>query len=150
MQVLVSLWMLQRALDWLQVNNPNSRLTWVSGFSFGAWMALQLLMRRPEVNSFVCVAPPANVNDFNFLSSCPVKGLIVQGDKDQVVPEEDVYNLYEKLERQRHSEVEYSLISGADHFFREQLDELKNVITKYVMPRLNTNPAVKRSKWDRK
>jgi len=41
------------ALDWLQAENPTARTTWIAGFSFGAWLALQLLMRRPEISGFV-------------------------------------------------------------------------------------------------
>jgi alpha/beta superfamily hydrolase len=36
------------ALDYLQAMNPNARHTWVAGFSFGAWIGMQLLMRRPR------------------------------------------------------------------------------------------------------
>ena len=32
------------ALDWLQSQNPNTNQCWVSGFSFGALMCMQLLM----------------------------------------------------------------------------------------------------------
>ena len=35
-------------LDYLQLHVPNARSCWVAGFSFGAWIAMQLLMRRPE------------------------------------------------------------------------------------------------------
>jgi len=35
------------ALDWLQAHNPNASACWVAGFSFGAWIGMQLLMRRP-------------------------------------------------------------------------------------------------------
>ena len=31
-------------LDWLQQYNTNSKVCWVVGFSFGAWVAMQLLM----------------------------------------------------------------------------------------------------------
>ena len=31
-------------LDWLQQYNTNSKTCWVAGFSFGAWVAMQLLM----------------------------------------------------------------------------------------------------------
>ena len=48
------------ALDWLQTMNPEAQRCWVAGFSFGAWIGMQLLMRRPEIEGFVSVAPPAN------------------------------------------------------------------------------------------
>ena len=48
------------ALDYLQAMNPNSKHCWVAGFSFGAWIGMQLLMRRPEIAGFISVAAPAN------------------------------------------------------------------------------------------
>ncbi len=74
------------ALDWLQTYNPNAGTCWVAGFSFGAWIGMQLLMRRPEIESFIAIAPPANIYDFTFLAPCPSSGLILQGDQDTVVP----------------------------------------------------------------
>ncbi len=47
---------------------------------------MQLLMRRPEIDAFIAVAPPANNFDFGFLAPCPASGLIIQGDQDQLVP----------------------------------------------------------------
>jgi alpha/beta superfamily hydrolase len=37
------------ALDWLQAYNADAQTCWISGVSFGAWIAMQLLMRRPEI-----------------------------------------------------------------------------------------------------
>jgi hypothetical protein len=68
-------------LDWLQQYNTNSKICWVAGFSFGAWIGMQLLMRRPELNGFVSVSPPANMRDFSFLAPCPSSGLIIQKTK---------------------------------------------------------------------
>ncbi len=67
------------ALDWLQSVNPNASGCWVAGYSFGAWIGMQLLMRRPEIDSFIAVTPPANQYDFTFLAPCPSSGLIIQG-----------------------------------------------------------------------
>ena len=65
------------ARDWLQLQNPDSRSCWIAGMSFGTWIAMQLLMRRPEIDGFICVAPPANLYDFSFLAPCPSSGLMV-------------------------------------------------------------------------
>src|SRR5690606_5165355 len=89
------------ALDWLQSVNPGTSSVWVAGFSFGAWIGMQLLMRRPEIDSYVSIAPPANIYDFNFLAPCPNEGLIVQGDNDQVVNVESVNKLVDRLKDQR-------------------------------------------------
>jgi len=56
------------ALDWMQAVNPNHGGLWISGYSFGAFVGMQLLMRRPEISGWVSVAPPANHYDFGFLA----------------------------------------------------------------------------------
>ncbi len=65
------------ALDWLQSMNADAKSCWIAGYSFGAWIGMQLLMRRPEIDCFVSVSPPANSYDFAFLAPCPSSGLIV-------------------------------------------------------------------------
>src|SRR5471030_900435 len=89
------------ALDWLQTYNPNATACWIAGFSFGAWIGMQLLMRRPEITGFISVAPPASMYDFAFLAPCPASGLIVHGTKDSVVPEPDVQKLVDRLTAQK-------------------------------------------------
>ena len=56
------------ALDWVQQVHPEAEVTWVAGVSFGAWIGMQLLMRRPEIRGFISIAPPANMYDFAFLA----------------------------------------------------------------------------------
>ena len=70
------------ALDWIEKENLNHSQCWISGFSFGSLIAMQLLMRRPEVNRFIAISPQPNVYDFTFLSPCPTSGLIVYGKND--------------------------------------------------------------------
>ncbi len=74
------------ALDWMQALMPMPGSCWIAGVSFGAWIAMQLLMRRPEVEGFISVAPPANLYDFTFLAPCPSSGLMVNGARNRVVP----------------------------------------------------------------
>ena len=120
------------ALDWLQSKNHGSSETWVTGFSFGAWLSLQLLMRRPEIVGFVAISPPANTYDFSFLSPCPSSGLIIQGSEDTIVEEDSVNSLAEKINHQKNVEINYQKIKGADHFFSEHLDKIRDLIIKYV------------------
>ena len=120
------------ALDWLQGFNPNAGMCWIAGFSFGAWIGMQLLMRRPEISSFISVAPPANMFDFSFLAPCPSSGLIVQGDRDEIVPPPSVAKLVEKLQAQRDLKIDYRIVPGASHFFYEHLDELAKQVDGYL------------------
>ena len=59
------------ALDWLERENFDNSQCWISGFSFGSLISMQLLMRRPEINRFIAISPQPNVYDFSFLSPCP-------------------------------------------------------------------------------
>ena len=120
------------ALDWLQAFNANAAGCWIAGFSFGAWISMQLLMRRPEIDGFISVAPPVNMYDFAFLAPCPTSGLVLQGDQDQLVPQENVQALVDKIAAQRGIEIDYRIIKGADHFFNEQLDELSSHLSDYL------------------
>ncbi|MEZ0225920.1 MAG: alpha/beta hydrolase [Alphaproteobacteria bacterium] len=124
------------ALDWLQSVNPGASSVWVAGFSFGSWIGMQLLMRRPEIDGYVSIAPPANIYDFNFLAPCPNEGLIVQGDNDQVVAIESVNKLCDKLRDQRGPNgVDYKVITGAGHFFNNPGES--ELMLKYVNEYLN-------------
>jgi len=120
------------SLDWLQQLNPNAGQCWVGGFSFGAWIGMQLLMRRPEIAGFISVAPPANLFDFGFLAPCPSSGLIVHGSADALVPEADVQKLATRLANQRDIKVEYRQIKDATHFFEQQTEELGATVEDYV------------------
>ena len=40
-------------LDWIERENIDHSQCWISGFSFGSLIAMQLLMRRPEINRFI-------------------------------------------------------------------------------------------------
>ncbi len=124
------------ALDWLQTIHPDAQGAWIAGFSFGAWIAMQLLMRRPEVQGFIAVAPPANNYDFSFLAPCPSSGLIVNGSADDIVSPVSVQKLVEKLKQQKAITIDHEVIEGADHFFEGRLDELNAVIDAYLDKRL--------------
>lgn len=119
-------------LDWLQTFNQGASQCWVAGFSFGAWIGMQLLMRRPEITGFVSIAPPANMFDFSFLAPCPSSGLIVQGDRDEIVPPESVDKLVERLKGQRNLHIDHRIIKDADHFFHNHIDALYAALDSYL------------------
>src|SRR5262247_770946 len=120
------------ALDWLQAYNPNASACWIAGFSFGAWIGMQLLMRRPEISGFISVSPPANMYDFSFLAPCPSSGLVLQGDRDDIVPHEAVAKLVQKLSNQRDIKIDFKLLKGATHFFNEHLEGLREGVDEYL------------------
>ena len=120
------------ALDWMQGYNPNASGCWIGGFSFGAWIGMQLMMRRPEINRFISVAPPASMFDFSFLAPCPASGLIVHGDADDVVPIESVEKLAAKLSSQKTISIDFAKIKAADHFFTDKMKKLIDTADDYL------------------
>lgn len=119
-------------LNWLQSQHPDPSACWIGGFSFGAWIAMQLLMRRPEIKSFIAVSPPANLYDFTFLAPCPVPGLIIQGGQDTIVSKDSVVRLANRLSLQKGIQVTLKMIREADHFFKENLTEVSDLVKEYV------------------
>ncbi|SDG66364.1 alpha/beta hydrolase [Pelagibacterium luteolum] len=120
------------ALDWLQALNRESRGCWIAGFSFGAWIGMQLLMRRPEVEGFISVSPPENLYDFSFLAPCPSSGLIIHGDRDRVAPPESVQKLVDKLKTQKGITIEQQIVEGANHFYEGKVDTLIDSCGEYL------------------
>jgi len=106
---------------------------------------MQLMMRRPEINGFISVAPPANSKDFTFLSPCPAAGLIIQGGKDEIVSEPSVGLLAKKLDSRR-TRIEYLMMSEADHMFSNHLKDIHIGVSTYVKKRLSERPNARRLK----
>ncbi len=124
------------ALDWLQAHHKGSPQFWVFGYSFGAWVGMQLLMRRPEINNFVSVAPPANIYDFTFLAPCPSPGLIVHGGSDKVATPSSIRELIERLKSQRDIEIMHKEIPGANHMFDRKTPDMIKTVNNYISARL--------------
>jgi len=120
------------ALDWVEKENPGFSQCWVSGFSFGSLICMQLIMRRPEVNKFIAISPQPNVYDFTFLAPCPVSGLMIYGKNDELVPEESILNLKKRLNMQKKIEVKFDAITNANHFYKGKEKELSTIIEKYL------------------
>lgn len=120
------------ALDWMQALNPNAPYVWVAGFAFGSWIGMQLLMRRPEIKGFIAVSPPANEIDFSFLAPCPQSGLVIQGERDNIIPEAAVQKVVERLNTQKGIKVDYRVIPNANHFYNDQVDLMIEHIHEYM------------------
>ena len=128
------------ALDWLQTTNPAASQCWVAGYSFGAWVGMQLLMRRPETDGFISVSPPTNMYDFSFLAPCPASGLILHGAADTVVPPVEVERVVSKLRTQKGIVIDYDLVDQASHFWIEHLPEVESRVGAYLDKRIEAEP----------
>ena len=125
------------ALDWIEKENPGYNQCWVSGFSFGALICMQLIMRRPEVNKFIAISPQPNVYDFTFLAPCPISGLIVYGKNDELVQLDSILNLKKRLSTQKNIDVKFESIANANHFYKNREKELSTSIDRYIQSKVN-------------
>ena len=124
------------ALDWIERENMDYSQCWVSGFSFGALICMQLIMRRPEVNKFISISPQPNVYDFTFLAPCPISGLVIYGKNDELVQLDSILNLKKRLSVQKNIEVKFDPISNANHFYKGKEKELSNSIHNYIKDKI--------------
>jgi len=127
------------ALDWMQGFNKESRGCWVAGVSYGAWISMQLLMRRPEIDGFFSIAPLAKHYDFSFLAPCPASGLFVTGGDDVVTPAESTDALVAKLQAQKGITITHDVMEGTGHFFTDRVEELTGICSDYLDMRLETD-----------
>lgn len=125
------------ALDFLQQLNPNAPFAWVAGFSFGSWIGMQLLMRRPEIVGFISASASANLFDFTFLAPCPASGIVIHGTDDRVCSPDETRIMVERTRTQKGRKIEFALVPGADHFFETQMEGLISTADAYLMKRLN-------------
>jgi alpha/beta superfamily hydrolase len=113
------------ALDYLAEKYPGARL-WAAGFSFGAWVALEVGASDDRVSALIGIAPPVatSVSDMtydfpNTLAATKPK-FFVQGEADEVCPLEAMWQFYGRLEEPK----ELVVIDGADHLFDGKTTEV--------------------------
>jgi len=124
------------ALDWMQTYNKEAATCWIVGISFGAWISMQLLMRRPEIAGFISIAPLAKHYDFSFLAPCPASGLFVNGQYDTVTPAESINALVAKLKSQKGIKIDHIVMPDTNHFFEDKIPELTEICADYLDKRL--------------
>ena len=129
-------------LDWLEAENPDAASVWVAGFSFGSYIGLHLLMRRPEIEGFVVASPPVSTYDISFLNPCPASGLIMQGDNDDIVIEKEVQKFVSKIRTMKKHQVRYHVMPGCDHFFTQNIDGFTSIVADYVKERTDIIPRI--------
>lgn len=113
------------ALDYMAARYPGARL-WAAGFSFGAWVALEVGADDDRVSALVAVAPPVatsvsgQVYTFERSLTSTKPKFFVQGEADEVCPLEAMWAFYAKLEEPR----DLVVIDMANHLFEGQAPEV--------------------------
>jgi alpha/beta superfamily hydrolase len=113
------------ALDYMAARYPGVPL-WAAGFSFGAWVALEVGAEDARVSALIGIAPPVATSvsgqAYTFegtLASTKPK-FFVQGEADEVYPLEAMWTFYGKLEEPK----ELVVVDMANHLFEGQAPEV--------------------------
>lgn len=113
-------------IRWAQERWPHAKL-WIGGFSFGGAVALRAAAQtNPE--RVVTVAPAIQRVDVSRIAMPKGPWLIVQGDQDELVSAHDVQAWAETLVPR----PELAVLPGVDHFFHGRLNELRDVVVRWV------------------
>ena len=107
-------------------------------------------MRRPDINNFIAVSPPANEKDFSFLAPCPTSGLIVQGGQDEIVNPQSVAVMAKRLNTQRNVEVDFALIEEGDHMYNNHLVDLYKIAGNYIIGAMQKKTPQKKRRGRRR
>lgn len=108
------------ALLWLGGRFPSLPL-FVSGMSFGSWIALRLGCAEPEVQGVLAVGLASRILSLGFLPDCPRRVAAVQAAADDLGSVEEVVRLMAgPAERRR-----LAIVPGATHLFLEDLAALR-------------------------
>ena len=103
---------------------------WLSGFSFGAWIALRAQSAlRPSL--LVTVAPPVGRWDFADIESPTCPWLVVQGERDELVKATDVERWVISLKDSSRT-TRLILLPDTDHFFHARLHELRDAVSRFT------------------
>jgi hypothetical protein len=114
------------AIDYAQDRYPQAAVV-LAGFSFGAWIGLQVGCRDERISHLIGIGTPVNVTDFSFLAGCVKPKLFVHGAEDQFGSAERIHALLQTVPEPK----KLALIEGTDHFFHGKLERLSQAITEY-------------------
>ena len=116
------------ALDWLEKEYPTLPIV-VGGFSFGSMVGLGVGVEDDRVVGLLGMGLPIERGeyDFSFLADVDRPVLVVQGEHDEFGTAAQVADYL----RPMGPHITFVRIPGADHFFTERLDELRETIRGY-------------------
>ncbi len=123
-------------LDYLTKNYAHQEIT-LCGFSFGARVGLEVGLGDDRVVRLISIGTPVDKYDFSFLEQSRKPILFVHGEHDEYGNVDRLRELVARVGA--HCDAQLRVIEGAGHFFDDQLDELKRVITEWA---LSEPPAV--------
>jgi alpha/beta superfamily hydrolase len=113
---------LEAVVEWVHRVRPHDEL-WLAGFSFGSYIALKNAVRL-RADALISIAPPVGRWEFEEIAIPTCPWLIVQGEEDEVVDPQAVFDWVDSLE------VEPTLVRMPEtsHFFHRRLMDLRGAV----------------------
>ena len=133
---------LRAVVDWVRAGRPGHAL-WLGGFSFGAYVSLRSADRLQPALLF-SIAPPAG-RSWDFANAGLYTGpwFVIQGEADEIVAPQHVYDWLDGLAELRQPPALIRL-PEASHFFHGRLMDLRQAVkdgVAAVLPDAGTDPA---------
>ena len=132
---------LRTVVAWVRDARPDAAL-WLGGFSFGAYVSLRGAAEL-QPSMLISIAPPAGRWDFDKIGLPTMPWLVIQGEDDEIVDPQAVYDWFEQLSKARMSEAqppgagaELIRMPDTSHFFHRKLMDLRGAIKHGVQPYL--------------
>jgi hypothetical protein len=121
---------LRAVAAWVRAQRPGDAL-WLAGFSFGAYVSLRAAAElQPAL--LLSIAPPAGRWDFDAIELPTMPWLVIQGEADEIVDPQAVYDWLEAGGAQ----AELVRMPDTSHFFHRKLIDLRGAIKHGVRPYL--------------
>lgn len=107
----------QLALEWLKQRRTKGREVYVVGISLACCVALDVIVRRPEIGRYVLVSPPVKQRTFGGLCELKTAGRVIIGSSDRLLAKVNIERFATKVLRQRcPANVRITFVRGAGHF----------------------------------
>ena len=113
----------------------------IVGYSFGAYVAGNVMMRRPEIETFVLISPLLNKYNFSFISPCLASGAIIIGENDDFTTIEDAEKLVTKMNESALFNTQLITIPDANHLYKNCIEKLCSELEVYINIKLATRVA---------
>ena len=114
---------LRAVAAWARAQSPDKSL-WLAGFSFGAYVSLRLAVEL-QAAALISIAPPVGRSwDFSNIDIPRAPWLVIQGDADEVVEPQAVYEWLATLPRQ----PQLVRMPDTSHFFHRKLIDLRGAV----------------------
>lgn len=126
---------LRTVVAWVRAQRPQDQL-WLGGFSFGAYVSLRAAAGLAPA-ALISIAPPAGRWDFEAIATPTMPWLVVQGDADEIVEAQAVYDWLERIE----ARATVVRMPDTTHFFHRKLMDLRGAIKHWAQPLLPAERA---------